>query len=293
VTKKYLGAAFMAVFVGVSTFASGQDHPVLDAKGIQPHRDYFSQLPVESIDTLSGGVTLTFTDLVVPGNAGHELRFQRSWNSKNDSWNFGIAGVPLIVGDPGTPPVGADIGDDLFFWTPTFQTSDGARRRSTWLESPSTASVADIERTMRWVSTSEFWKYDKVTHTLYLPDGTIAHYDGAYRLVDFNDVFGNAVTLSWQSDRIVITQWLSSEREIVVHNPDPTTLMPSALEFAGRQWLYQFNGGVFTTTSPEGLAWRFSGDFGRQIGVSITGGVATRLRVVLSPAGTVTTAFPF
>ena len=34
-------------------------------------------------------------------------------------------------------------------------------------------------------------------------------------------------------------------------------------------------------------------DFGRQIGVSISGGVATRLRVVLSPAGTVITAFPY
>lgn len=34
-------------------------------------------------------------------------------------------------------------------------------------------------------------------------------------------------------------------------------------------------------------------DFGRQIGVSIGGGAATRLRVVLSPNGTVVTAFPY
>jgi RHS repeat-associated protein len=34
-------------------------------------------------------------------------------------------------------------------------------------------------------------------------------------------------------------------------------------------------------------------DFGKQIGVSMSGGAATRLRVVLSPDGTVITAFPF
>jgi hypothetical protein len=55
-----------------------QDHPVLDAPGFQKHRDYFSEMPFENIDTLTGSLVLTFTDLVLPGNAGRELRFQRT-----------------------------------------------------------------------------------------------------------------------------------------------------------------------------------------------------------------------
>ena len=42
------------------------DDPIFDAKGFQ--RDYFSALPFEHIDTATGGLTLTFTDLVRPGN---------------------------------------------------------------------------------------------------------------------------------------------------------------------------------------------------------------------------------
>jgi hypothetical protein len=37
----------------------------------------------------------------------------------------------------------------------------------------------------------------------------------------------------------------------------------------------------------------FEYDFGRQIGVDISGNPATRIRVVVRPDGTVVTAFPF
>jgi hypothetical protein len=37
----------------------------------------------------------------------------------------------------------------------------------------------------------------------------------------------------------------------------------------------------------------FEHDFGRQIGVDISGNPATRIRVVVRPDGTVVTAFPF
>src|SRR3954471_23198398 len=61
--------------------AEAQD-PVIDAKGIQANRDYFTQQPFEHIDALTGSVVLSFTDLVLPGNAGRELRFTRTYNSK-------------------------------------------------------------------------------------------------------------------------------------------------------------------------------------------------------------------
>ena len=78
--------------------AWAQNDPVFDAKGFQQNHDYFSALPFEHVDTVTGGLVLTFTDLVLPGNAGRDLRFQRSYNSKGGQWTFGIAGLVLQVG---------------------------------------------------------------------------------------------------------------------------------------------------------------------------------------------------
>jgi hypothetical protein len=73
----------LALLITVSPgFAQNPPHPVFDATGFQQNRDYFSQLPFEHIDTLTGGLVLTFTDLMLPGNAGRELRIQRAYNSK-------------------------------------------------------------------------------------------------------------------------------------------------------------------------------------------------------------------
>ena len=58
----------------VTAAASIVTDPVFDANGFQKHRDYFSQQPFEHIDTLTGGLILTHTDLVLPGNAGRDLR---------------------------------------------------------------------------------------------------------------------------------------------------------------------------------------------------------------------------
>jgi len=46
---------------------------VFDAKGFQPNREFFSELPFEHIDPMTGNLMLTFTDLVLPGNAGFDL----------------------------------------------------------------------------------------------------------------------------------------------------------------------------------------------------------------------------
>ena len=82
---------------------SAQNHPVLDPKGFQQNRDYFSGAPFENIDTLSGALVLTFTDLVLPGNGGWDVRFQRTYNSKSGRWTFGPADIPLYVSDPPYP----------------------------------------------------------------------------------------------------------------------------------------------------------------------------------------------
>ena len=87
-----------------SLFAQNQEHPVFDAKGSEDNRDHFGQLSFETIDTMTGALVLTHTDLVLPGNAGRELRFQRTYNSKGArGWSFGIAGMVMEVQDPGWP----------------------------------------------------------------------------------------------------------------------------------------------------------------------------------------------
>jgi hypothetical protein len=45
---------------------------VFNAWGFDQNRDYFSELPFEHIDPMTGNLLLTFTDLVLPGNAGFE-----------------------------------------------------------------------------------------------------------------------------------------------------------------------------------------------------------------------------
>jgi hypothetical protein len=95
--------------------AQQPSHPGLDAPGFQPNRDYFSQMPFEHVDAASGGLILTFTDLVLPGNAGRELRFQRTYNSKANGWSFGILGYALTIIDPDIP---AGVPQDIQERTP-------------------------------------------------------------------------------------------------------------------------------------------------------------------------------
>lgn len=94
-----LGCVLVALILGGPSIAWAQQpsHPVLDAPGIQQDRVYSSEMPFEHIDTFTGSLVLTFPDLVLPGNAGRELRFQRTFNSKPlPGWSFGIAGIPRL-----------------------------------------------------------------------------------------------------------------------------------------------------------------------------------------------------
>ena len=52
------------------------------ATGFAPTRSTHSVAPFEHVDPFSGNLLLTFTDLVLPGNAGLNLVVQRTYNSK-------------------------------------------------------------------------------------------------------------------------------------------------------------------------------------------------------------------
>jgi uncharacterized protein DUF6531 len=79
--RGWLGGAACVAVLAVAASSWG-DNEVFDARGFARNRDYFSQLPYEHIDPLTGNLLLTFTDLVLPGNAGLDLRIQRTYNSK-------------------------------------------------------------------------------------------------------------------------------------------------------------------------------------------------------------------
>jgi len=90
-----------------TTVASAQTGPVTAENGFQPNRDYLALQPFEAIDTASGNLVLTFTDLELPANGGRALTFNRVFNNtpmfQEPQWRFGISGVPLQVVQPNIP----------------------------------------------------------------------------------------------------------------------------------------------------------------------------------------------
>ena len=57
----------------VASRAAAQTVLELDRIGAQQHRDYLRLQPFEQIDTQSSNLIITLNDLVLPGNAGHDL----------------------------------------------------------------------------------------------------------------------------------------------------------------------------------------------------------------------------
>jgi hypothetical protein len=74
-------AVGLTVFSAVVARAQAPDQSDLKALGHVPTHGTFSQFPWESIDTQNGNVVLSFTDVVLPGNAGFSLAIQRTWNA--------------------------------------------------------------------------------------------------------------------------------------------------------------------------------------------------------------------
>ena len=68
-------------------FAEGND-PLYDAPGSNPYRETFGSSDFEHIDPFTGGLTLSFEDVRIPGNGGLDLVVQRTFNSKNACRNW-------------------------------------------------------------------------------------------------------------------------------------------------------------------------------------------------------------
>jgi YD repeat-containing protein len=226
--------------------------------GFQPNRDYLALLPWESIDTSNNNVILTFTDLVLPGNGGRELRFERMFSNvvapaeqpAGPQWRFGISGVPMRVIERSyiVEPIPPDNVEAERNTTPYFWMLDGSRLKTTYVVPPDPANSSTLVN----VRTHDFWFYHRPSRTLRIPDGTIAEYNAQGRLRRISDAFDdnntNVVTLEWETNEtqavtgLTVTQSLGNgQARVVAVQIDPATELPTALTYNGRAWAYRYN----------------------------------------------------
>jgi YD repeat-containing protein len=162
--------------------------PVYDQSGGQYGRGYFAPLPFERIDTVTGNVFLSFTDISLPGDGQIGLSIVRTYNSRDGRWRMGIGGVPLHL--VFNLPNGSL--DDVDFITP-----DGATHNA----------VGPGPTTL----TQGFWRFTKATRVLELPNGvalTYAHSvpNVGWNLTEIRDPFDNLITLTWTAGTDQLTR---------------------------------------------------------------------------------------
>ncbi len=196
--------AILALTLGLAavTPLSAQEAPhPLELTGFQPGRGYLSVLPWESIDVFSGSVVMTFTDLVLPGNAGLDLRVTRVYNSKG-SWRWKIGIGPSLFDPPEPVPNPWGIRPNPEIWSldggqqPTFETSTGS---GIFL-------------------TTGYARYTRSTRTLQEPDGRIYLFEesgqpGYLRLRQIADPFGNTIDVYYDTFRIRAVQHLGGQQD--------------------------------------------------------------------------------
>src|ERR1051325_5471981 len=241
--------------------------------GFQAHHDYLSWLPFEQIDPGSGSLLLTFTDLSLPGNAGLNLTWTRTYNSKTEAWTYGLAGVPMRV-------VHAQSPEQLSWpqqFAPELFTADGGRH-ATFSDGTPDADT--------WMS-AEFWKYSRAAHTVALPNGVVATYDvldasdssadrpyGANTryVTHVQDAFGNAMDVAYVDDTFPplidhVTQHVANGGDrVLTFTYDGNALQQGygpralhAMTYAGRTWSYNPNLATLTSVDqPAGGSWQFS-----------------------------------
>jgi hypothetical protein len=247
----------------------------LNNKGLHAERSYFSPEPYEHFDTMSGNVVLTFTDLALPGNAGRELRFQRTYNNQhyqsggfatgfeaNSRWVFGFPGMVMRVFERAIPdPPDFTSVSGIVSTTPSFIMADGSWLRSVYIDNPEApgANPAAME-----VVSQGFYRYDRQNHALRMPDGTVCYYDPTTgRLVSFHDQFNNLVELAWGPTSVVITQHVGALSRQVTLALDASARVTS-MSYEGRQWTYQYGyewesfKDITQVVLPEGLKWMFT-----------------------------------
>src|SRR5688572_10208346 len=163
--------AVLGLVIGTAFPADAQS-PVEEpfTNGFKVGRSYFSPEPWEHYDPVSGNVLLTFTDLVLPGNAGRSLAFQRTYNNQASGdatqvsrWTLGFPGIVMRVIEKPVPPnyTFEDTPLSITSTTPTFVMGDGSTRPTMYVARPTLATAATAE-----VVSTDFYKYNRQNHAL-------------------------------------------------------------------------------------------------------------------------------
>jgi YD repeat-containing protein len=233
--------------------------PTYDVNGVQYGREFFAPLPFEHIDTVSGNLLLSYTDLSLPGNAGFSLNVVRTYNSNDGRWRFGIAGVPLRFA--------FTSGSDLS--SVDFITADGAIHHAEGSGDP--------------VLTQDFWRFTKSTLRLEFPNGRVATYGniingvGGY-LVELRDPFDNVMTFNWEAgtDHLQsIVQTVGSHTRTVTFSGWGGDIC-SGVTYNGLQLIYHWStiGSSFVmyqANLPTGALWYYTYATDPQGGLKLSG----------------------
>ena len=224
---------------------------------LQADRAYFSQLPFESIDAVSGNLVLSFTDLVLQGNGGMGIAVGRSMNygaANGPAWTIAPAGIPIALEGVTAPASGP--------WVVGVITGDRGRRRV-----PHQAGVDTYVL-------DNFMRVTLSTRTVEMPNGWVATYESTAgiqeaHLQEVHDAWGNSITATWlprpvggvtatNISQLVLQGGGDAARTVFfTYNAAGTELQQ--LQSEGRTWTYAWSAGKLTSaTPPAGPAWQFS-----------------------------------
>jgi len=280
-TTAAAGALALALLLGASPAFPA--HPVFDARGFDPEREFLSELPYEHVDPMTGNLLLTFTDLVLPGNAGFDLRIQRTYNSKiyenytsggwvgfrEDSW-AGI-GWSLHFGRvsrfPGLPTLPG----------PVIEMPDGSQHQA----------YRHKDGVFGHYITRDYWTFEDRSPApiLRLPNGLVYTFgrvvngprptEVTHYVTEIRDPFGNTLTVNYApapapADVVAsVVQRIGTRTRTVTFAYDPTlsgvaTGSLRSMTFEGRTWTYRQKRVPFFTYSalsevvpPLGPSWKF------------------------------------
>ncbi len=272
VTGRGLALLALLALAALAPPAARAADPIFDAKGFSPNREFASELPFEHVDPLTGNLLLTFTDLVLPGGGGLDLRVQRTYNTKIYA-SYNSTGA-FVVDEVGALGVGWTLhfGRVLNPTTslmpgPVIEMPDGSSHPS-YLHRFGGANPSQF-------MTRDYWTYDRnaASPVLRLPNGVkyvFGHGNtitGPLYATEISDPFGNRLDISYLSGdpgyvSSVTQRFASGEHRTVNFSylSSPTRL--DRITFGSRTWQFGYqtvNGFrlLRTVQAPADPAWVF------------------------------------
>jgi YD repeat-containing protein len=237
-------ACLLSTF-SITQAAASEEQTNYDEPGLTPGRTYDAEQFAEKIDPFSGNITLQYVDLVLPGNAGFDLKIRRIYNS-----NVGAkypANAPLGRGWDmhfgrivHTSPILNETCQNALTGSMVLEMADGTRET---LHKSSVYGTSSSDYV-----TNSFWKGQCDASggvIMRSPDGTrydMTVADGRYwHVARITDKFGNWMSMSYVTDAALGRQVISQV---------------SAND--GRQVNFSYAGNKLVSVSGGGVTWSYN-----------------------------------